>query len=140
MPDVFTRAKRADVMSKIRGRGNLTTEMRLIAAMRLLGIKGWRRHMRLPGRPDFVFPHAKLAVFVDGCFWHRCAKHYTAPKNRAEFWAAKIAGNVRRDKLVTLALKRRGWRVIRIWEHALKGPNTFRSVSRIRHALAVGLH
>ncbi len=67
-------------------------------------------------RPDFVFPKLKLAVFVDGCFWHGCPKHATRPKNNRVFWDKKLAGNKTRDLLVTKTLKRANWRVIRIWE------------------------
>ena len=66
MPDVFTKAKRSEVMSRIRSRGNRATELRLIALMREHGITGWRRNVPLFGKPDFVFRAAKLAVFVDG--------------------------------------------------------------------------
>jgi DNA mismatch endonuclease (patch repair protein) len=70
-------------------------------------------------RPDFVFRQVRLALFVDGCFWHGCPRHATKPKNNAAFWRAKLAANRRRDALVTRTLRRAGWRVVRIWEHAL---------------------
>jgi DNA mismatch endonuclease, patch repair protein len=120
MADVFTRKKRSEVMSKIRGRGNLSTEMRMIALMRTNGIKGWRRHHRLPGRPDFVFLRERVAVFVDGCFWHGCPAHYVEPRTAAAFWRAKISGNRARDRRNSRALRRLGWRVVRLWEHDLK--------------------
>ena len=120
MPDVFTRAKRSEVMSKIRGRGNISTEVRLIAAMRTAGIKGWRRHQSLPGRPDFTFRREKVVVFVDGCFWHGCPRHFVAPSTSGEFWRRKIDQNRRRDARVNRQLRKLGWRVLRIWEHALK--------------------
>ena len=72
MPDVFTKAKRSEVMSRIRGTGNKDTELALIILFRLHRIKGWRRHQPVFGKPDFVFPAVKVAVFVDGCFWHCC--------------------------------------------------------------------
>src|SRR5438552_4887049 len=99
MADVFTHAKRSAVMSAIRGSGNRDTEIRLISIFRRHQITGWRRNSRLFGKPDFVFPRAKLAVFVDGCFWHRhpgCKFAYT-PKSRREFWLSKFASNVARD-------------------------------------------
>ena len=71
MADVFTRTKRSDVMSRIRSRGNRDTELRMIQLFREHQITGWRRNTRVFGRPDFVFPRPKIAVFVDGCFWHR---------------------------------------------------------------------
>lgn len=70
--------------------------------------------------PDFVFLKQRVAVFVDGCFWHACPKHATKPKNNAAFWRKKLAGNRRRDALVTRTLRRAGWRVVRVWEHQLQ--------------------
>jgi DNA mismatch endonuclease, patch repair protein len=118
MPDVFTAEKRSLVMSRIRGRGNRDTELRMIALFRAHGIQGWRRDQMLFGKPDFVFRRERLAVFVDGCFWHGCPKpkHAPMPKNRAEWWAAKLARNKARDVLVTRTLRKQGWRVIRVWE------------------------
>ena len=69
---------------------------------------------------DFVFPKLRLAIFVDGCFWHACPIHATKPKNNAAFWREKLAGNRRRDALVTRTLRRAGWRVLRLWEHSLR--------------------
>ncbi len=70
-------------------------------------------------RPDFVFPKLKVAVFVDGCFWHGCPKHATWPAHNRAFWQRKLTGNKARDRLVTRTLRRQGWRVLRIWEHEL---------------------
>lgn len=68
-------------------------------------------------RADLVFPRARVAVYVDGCFWHRCPLHATAPKNNAEWWDAKLAGNVARDRDTDACLADAGWRVLRFWEH-----------------------
>lgn len=119
MADVFTPEKRSEVMARIRGKGNASTEQRLINLFREYGVAGWRRNWPLPGKPDFVFPKLRIAVFVDGCFWHRCPRCYRQPVTRADFWEAKIARNVERDREVKRELKQRGWRVARIWEHAL---------------------
>lgn len=118
MVDVFAPEKRSAVMSRIRSRGNRDTELRMIALFRAHGIQGWRRDQTLFGKPDFVFRRERLAVFVDGCFWHGCPKpkHAPMPKNRAEWWAAKLARNKARDVLVTRTLRKQGWRVIRVWE------------------------
>ena len=70
-------------------------------------------------KPDFVFRQVRLALFVDGCFWHGCPKHATKPRNNAAFWKKKLAGNKTRDRLVNRALRRAGWKVVRVWEHAL---------------------
>jgi DNA mismatch endonuclease (patch repair protein) len=107
-------------MSRIRGSGNRSTELRLVEIMRASGITGWRRNQKLPGRPDFVFWFERLAVFVDGCFWHCCPKCSTRPKNNSEFWDKKLESNRKRDCTVRRELKARAWRVLRLWEHELK--------------------
>ena len=121
MTDVFTKAKRSEVMSRVRSRGNRSTELRMIAIFRSHGISGWRRNRPVLGRPDFVFPVERVAVFVDGCFWHGCPRHYTAPAGHAAFWRRKLVANRTRDRLVTRTLTQAGWKVLRVWEHALTG-------------------
>jgi len=132
MSDVFTKSKRSLVMSCIRGHGNKDTELALIRLFRLQGITGWRRHRPLLGKPDFVFPKLRLAVFVDGCFWHGCPLHSTKPKNNAAFWDKKLAANKVRDRNVTGILRKEGWRVLRIWEHELTRKNEPRLIRRIK--------
>jgi len=134
MPDVFTKAKRSDVMSRIRGRGNKETELALMKLLRRHHITGWRRHQKVFGKPDFLFRRNRLALFVDGCFWHRCPRCYRRPKSNRKFWDAKIARNRERDRQVTHELRRLGWRVIRIWEHALARRQKF-IFDRIQAAL-----
>jgi DNA mismatch endonuclease (patch repair protein) len=138
MTDVFSSTKRSEVMAAIRGKGNKSTEEALITAMRKAGITGWRRHIafklvrpvlkngapsaglrRRVVRPDFTFRRQRLIVFVDGCYWHKCPIHQTKPKQNADFWADKLAGNVARDKATNYALRKKGWSVMRIWEHEL---------------------
>ena len=119
MPDVFTKAKRSEVMSRIRGRGNKETELALAKLFRAHGITGWRRHPPLFGKPDFIFRRERIVIFVDGCFWHGCPKHSNVPQNNRLFWEEKLAGNKLRDRLVTKTLRQQGWRVLRIWEHDL---------------------
>ncbi len=120
MTDIFTNKKRSEVMSLIRGKGNKQTEQALLSLLKLNKITGWRRHLPLPGKPDFAFPKQKVAVFVDGCFWHGCLKCYTRPKTNRAFWDRKRETNMARDKRVTRQLRRQGWKVIRIWQHSLK--------------------
>ncbi len=120
MADIFTKAKRSEVMSLIRGKGNRSTEGALAAFFRREGITGWRREQPLFGKPDFVFRAERVAVFVDGCFWHGCPKHGRKPKTRKAFWTAKIERNAARDRLVTRTLRASGWRVMRVWEHDLR--------------------
>jgi DNA mismatch endonuclease (patch repair protein) len=145
MPDVFTQAKRSEVMSRIRGRGNQDTELALAGLFRRHGVTGWRRHWQIRSpksevrdfqvRPDFVFPRLRLAVFVDGCFWHGCPRHATQPRNHAAFWRRKLAANRARDRRVNRALRAAGWRVLRIWEHELARRREARLVARLRRAL-----
>ncbi|MDF9832406.1 DNA mismatch endonuclease (patch repair protein) [Ereboglobus sp. PH5-5] len=135
MPDIFTKTKRSEVMSRVRSSGNKDTELRLITIFRAHRITGWRRNFKLPGKPDFVFPAHRLAVFVDGCYWHGCPVHYRRPKSNRKFWDAKIARNRQRDREVNRLLKARGWRVFRVWEHALTRKNETRTVARITRAI-----
>ena len=141
MPDVFTKAKRSHVMSRIRGHGNKDTELALIRFFRLHGITGWRRRQTIFGKPDFIFPKLKLAIFVDGCFWHGCPLHATKPINNADFWQIKFAANKARDLLVTRTLSSAGWSVIRIWEHELVRKNEKRLRLRLlRHFKKNGVY
>ena len=133
MTDVFTKKKRSEVMSRIKGRGNKDTELMLIQILRTHHISGWRRNRSVFGKPDFVFPKQKIALFVDGCFWHVCPKHFAMPKSNQEFWMKKLQGNRDRDKHVSKTLKRMGWKVIRFWEHDLA--NADRIVKRLLEVL-----
>ncbi len=93
----------------------------------------WKFSFRV--RPDFIFPKLKLAVFVDGCFWHSCPLHATKPRNNAAFWEKKLASNKARDRLVRRVLRREGWRVLRLWEHELARKREARLVARLRRVL-----
>lgn len=135
MPDVFSKAKRSEVMSRIRGGGNRDTELALIRILRANHISGWRRNQRVFGSPDFVFPKRKVAVFVDGCFWHCCPKHCNFPVSNEQFWLRKLSGNKRRDRLVNRTLRGLGWKVIRIWEHELLQRSESQLVRRIQGVL-----
>ncbi len=134
MSDILATIERSALMAKVRGSGNDSTELKLIAVFRLHGVTGWRRKAPLFGKPDFVFPKLKLAVFVDGCFWHACPLHATQPKQNAKFWQEKIARNVARDRLVNRTLRARGWRVLRIWEHELTRKYERRLLARLIRA------
>lgn len=116
MTDVMTKVERSALMSRVKGRGNQSTEIKLLKLLHAAAIRGWRRHLDLPGRPDFAFPDVQVAIFVDGCFWHGCPRCYQSPKNNARFWQSKIEGNKRRDRRVTRELRRDGWTVLRIRE------------------------
>jgi DNA mismatch endonuclease (patch repair protein) len=126
---------RSKLMSRIRSKGNKKTELRLIKIFKIHCIKGWRRGSRLSGKPDFIFPKQKVIVFVDGCYWHGCPKHFRRPSTNTKFWDTKIARNKERDREVNRALRKAGWRVLRIWEHALTRKQEVRTVRRILKAL-----
>jgi DNA mismatch endonuclease (patch repair protein) len=117
--DVFSKRKRSEVMSLIRSRGNIATELRLIAIFREYGITGWRRNQQLVGKPDFTFRRERVVVFVDGCFWHGCPKCFKRPASNQKFWDTKIFANRKRDRYVNRELHNLGWQVVRIWEHQL---------------------
>jgi DNA mismatch endonuclease (patch repair protein) len=133
--DIFTKAKRSEIMSRIHGRGNKATEVALAGLFRRNKITGWRRNQKIFGKPDFVFPGVRLAVFVDGCFWHACPQHGTHPAGNRSFWEKKFAHNQARDRLVGKTLRRTGWRVLRIWEHELARRNEARLLKRIHNQL-----
>lgn len=153
MVDVFTTEKRSDVMARIRGRGNKRTEIALAALFRKHHVVGWRRHKRIQlfpkgskstsvrkttnsVRPDFVFRSSKVAIFVDGCFWHLCPKHGMLPSTNEEFWQQKLEGNKQRDRRVTRLLRNAGWKVLRIWEHDVRsGDRVLLRVLRVLRAI-----
>lgn len=107
-------------MRSVKSTRNKTTELKLIDYFKANKIKGWRRNYKIYGKPDFVFPKSRIAIFVDGCFWHGHNCRNTKPKDNEEYWNNKIKRNISRDKLVTAYLKRKRWYVIRIWECELK--------------------
>jgi DNA mismatch endonuclease (patch repair protein) len=123
-------------MGAVRGRGNKNTEVRLATLLRAHRVTGWRRHLPLPGRPDFAFRRERVAIFVDGCFWHGCPKHFKRPQSSQEFWDAKLASNRARDARVTRELRRQGWKVLRIWEHALSKRESGNTIRRVVRSLA----
>lgn len=128
--------KRARTMSQIRSRGNATTEQRLRMALVRSGISGWVMHPRdIPGQPDFFFPDQRIALFVDGCFWHGCPRCGHIPRTRTAYWKLKILRNRHRDRSHAEKLRRRGIEVIRIWEHSLKGAHSRLALTRIRAAI-----
>lgn len=117
--DVHTKERRSYNMSQIKGR-NTKPEILLRKTMRMAGIKGYRNHAKLIGRPDIYFPSKKLAIFVDGCFWHKCPRCYVRPLSNTAFWDEKIQKNVQRDKRVRKELQKHGVTVLRFWQHEIK--------------------
>jgi DNA mismatch endonuclease (patch repair protein) len=120
MADTFSKEERSAIMRKVKDKGNKSTEQKLIDIFKANGIKGWRRHYPVKGKPDFVFPELKIAVFADGCFWHGHHCRNITPKQNAEYWRNKWQRNIERDKKVTQRFEQRGWTVLRFWECDIK--------------------
>jgi DNA mismatch endonuclease (patch repair protein) len=120
-------------MARIRSRGNQSTELLMVRLLRKHGVRGWRRGSTLIGKPDFVFPIEKIAVFVDGDFWHGNPRNFRLPKSNIEYWTAKIHGNRRRDRAVNRILRAKGWSVIRIWQSSLS--NEQKVISLLKQAI-----
>lgn len=118
MVDVLSKTQRKFCMSRIRGK-NTKPELFLRKA---LWEKGFRYRLKnnLPGRPDIVFPGRRLAVFVDGCFWHKCPQHCQIPEENRVFWREKLSRNRTRDEEVNHMLGQKNWKVLRFWEHDIK--------------------
>ncbi|MBD5145387.1 MAG: DNA mismatch endonuclease Vsr [Ruminococcus sp.] len=116
MSDVFEKSKRSEIMKKVRSNNNKSTELKLIQIFKENNIHGWRRNYKVKGHPDFVFLDKRIAVFVDGCFWHGHDCRNTRPKDNEDYWAKKRERNIKHDKEITEYFEKRGWTVIRIWE------------------------
>jgi len=119
MTDVLTAEQRKHNMSCIRAK-NTEPEIKLRKLLWSQGIRGYRIHYNLPGKPDIVFIKKKIAIFVDGCFWHKCPLDFQEPETRKEFWMKKINSNVERDVKNTKELQKDGWIVMRFWEHDVR--------------------
>jgi DNA mismatch endonuclease (patch repair protein) len=132
MSDVLTPDQRRFNMSRIKG-SDTGPEKLLRSGLHARGLR-FRLHRRdLPGCPDIVFPASRIAVFVDGCFWHGCPLHGARPKSNRTFWRKKLSRNKKRDKEVTALLEAQGWTVMRYWEHEIKRdiPGVICSVLRV---------
>ncbi|MFX1735383.1 very short patch repair endonuclease [Paraburkholderia sp. A1RI_3L] len=123
-----TSAARRSLMAKVRQRGT-APELVLRQALWAEGLRyRLRLSRRLPGSPDIIFAGHKLAIFVDGCFWHSCPLHGSKPKNNEDFWASKLLRNQERDRAVDARLESEGWTVLRVWEHQTKTAEALNSV------------
>lgn len=115
-------------------------EKRLRSALHRQGFRFRKDHpVRAGGRlvrPDVVFTRARVAVFVDGCFWHLCPQHSNIPKTNRDFWHAKLTRNVERDRVVDEVLTRDGWHVVRVWEHV----DTLDGARTVAEAVAAAIH
>jgi DNA mismatch endonuclease, patch repair protein len=122
-------------MAAIRSRGNKSTESALRARLAQRGLQGWRMHAGdLPGKPDFVFDAERLIIFVDGCYWHGCPRCGRPAQSNLDYWQPKIEKNRARDRKVSTQLRRRGWSVLRVWEHQLE-QDAGKVMARIKIAL-----
>lgn len=121
MPDIYTRDKRSDIMSKISGK---ETKPEILVRKYLFsqGFRYGKNVKDLPGRPDIVLPKYKTLIFVHGCFWHghKNCKAAKLPETRKQFWKKKISGNMNRDKKNIKELKQSGWNVITVWQCQIK--------------------
>ena len=136
MADTFTKEKRSEIMRAVKSNGNKSTELRLIQFFRENHIVGWRRNYKVKGHPDFVFLDKRIAIFVDGCFWHGHDCRNTRPSADAEYWSTKRQRNIERDKKTTELFEKRGWTVIRIWECEFKKKNKDLLISKLKPLLS----
>jgi DNA mismatch endonuclease, patch repair protein len=126
---------RSSLMRSIRSTAT-HPERRLRSRIAQSAISGWVIHPKLiPGRPDFYFEHKRVAIFVDGCFWHACRKCYRDPKTNPDFWNQKFLTNKRRDRQVNRQLRASGHTVIRFWEHRILS-DLDGCIFRLREALS----
>ena len=123
MADVFDKSKRSEIMKKVRSKKNQSTELKLIELFKENNIHGWRRNYNVKGHPDFVFLDKRIAIFVDGCFWHGHDCRNTRPKDNEAYWTKKRERNMKHDKEITEYFEARGWTVVRIWECEFKRQN-----------------
>ncbi|MGD0572276.1 MAG: very short patch repair endonuclease [Sedimentisphaerales bacterium] len=136
MTDVYTKAKRSEIMARIKGR-KTSPENAVACMLRKLKVKFQCNVKSLPGQPDIVIPLTKTVIFVNGCFWHNHAncKRAKLPSTNRAFWKRKILGNKRRDNRINRLLRKMGWQVIRIWQCKLREPE--RVLKRLKNILNV---
>ena len=137
MTDSLTQSDRSALMARVRPHGNKSTDLQFVNTVMRLGIHGWvMQPPNILGRPDVYFPQQRLVVFLDGCFWHACPKCGRLPKSRTEFWTTKIQNNRRRDQSISRRLRRKGYHVMRLWEHSLRddrwAPRLVNMLNRVR--------
>lgn len=126
---------RSKIMASVRSRGNRSTEQRMERLLHQYHLKGYRKQWPVIGKPDFAWPRLKVALFIDGCWWHgcpRCKRCKKPSKSNAAFWRAKVESNRRRDVRVSRRLRGKGWRVLRVWECVVEDRRT---VSRLTRAV-----
>ena len=132
MTDVFTITERSRIMSRVKSTNNRSTELKLISFFNKNAIHGWIRNYNVVGHPDFVFKQERIAIFVDGCFWHGHNCRNTKPDSNREYWERKRLRNIKHDLQITKRFEKRGWTVIRIWECELKKENRSLLTKKLR--------
>jgi DNA mismatch endonuclease (patch repair protein) len=134
MDNSAQRIKRSEIMRCVKSK-NTSPEIKLRSLLFRNGIRGWRLHAKgLPGNPDIVFNTKKLAIFVDGCFWHGCSICYRRPSSNRKYWDKKLLRNILRDNKNTNELRKMGWKVLRFWEHDIYN-NHIRCVNKVNFEL-----
>ncbi len=119
MSDKFTKEKRSEIMSKIRGK-DTTIEVMVFRELRKKKIYFQKNYSKIIGKPDIALPSKKIAIFIDGDFWHGYNLDFLKRKLPRTYWKDKIVNNVKRDKEINKELKKRGWRILRVWEHEVR--------------------
>lgn len=124
------------VMSAVRGK-NTKPELVLRKALREIGLLGYRLHWKgVQGRPDIAYPKSKVAIFIHGCFWHRCPFcNLPLPKTHTDFWSKKFERNKERDAAKTHAIESEGWKVLVFWEHEIR-KDVFECAEKVKALLA----
>src|SRR6266545_4102303 len=125
--DHVTPTVRSKIMASVRSCGNYSTELRMESLLRRNHLSGYRKQWPVLGKPDFVWPKAKVALFIDGCWWHgcpRCKRCKRPSKSNAAFWRSKVLANKRRDRRVSRMLRRNAWKVLRVWECTVTAKRT----------------
>ena len=117
--DKLSKEQRSKLMASVKG-SNTGLERKLRSSLWSAGIKGYRVNFKIRGTPDIYFPKSKLAIFVDGCFWHRCPIHLRIPKTHRKYWLLKLANNRKRANEKDSRLVEEGWKVVHVWEHSVR--------------------
>jgi DNA mismatch endonuclease (patch repair protein) len=117
--DNITKKQRKKCMKNIKG-SDTELELSFRKYIWNKGLRGYRVNNSIKGKPDLYFPKQKIAIFIDGCFWHKCPECYVRPKSRNKYWDAKIENNVKRDEKITKELTKQGIDVLRFWGHEIK--------------------
>ncbi len=140
MPDNLTPEDRLKTMRAVKGK-NTGLERSLFSMLAGMRLKGWRKNAdNLAGKPDVAFDEPRIAIFIDGCFWHGCPYcQRPMPQTNVHYWQRKIAKNVERANRFSELLRQNGWRVVRIWEHEMRGTANRKLIrARIRQSMSGG--